>query len=480
MANLMAKGTIWMMIAHISLLISGYAIHFCLGKSFTPGDYGRFGLTLTLLTLIEICVSQGIPQTVNKFISEDVGLARAIKDTAIRIQLIFATMLFIMYFLFASTISTYLGIPGFTELIQLSAIDIPFFALFTFYAYGIFGGLRRFDAQTNLLIVYSALKVILVLLFVHLGYGIYGAIAGYVLASVLGFLISYWLCDLLPTKEKYEPKRIVSFSLPLIIFSISITAIMSLDLIFVQMLLGDEALTGYYTSATLISKLPYYLFLSLSATLLPSISGSIARDDLVQTRAYIRGSLRYILLLIVPVTLAISVTASDILALIYPPQYVLAAGSLSILIFGLTFLSLFVVLATIVTAGGKPMISMTMVVFLIPVNMLLNIGLIPTYRLVGAASATTATGILGLTIISVYVYKKFNALLDPKSLMNILLASSMMYASSQAIQLSGPWIFITYALMLFTYMISLFILKEISDEDIALFRGIMPRIRGIS
>ena len=62
----------------------------------------------------------------------------------------------------------------------------------------------------------------------------------------------------------------------------------------------------------------------------------------------------YLLLLLIPGALSVSATLKNFISLVYTARHVDAAPSLSIsiLILGLTFLSVIVILTTIVTAGG--------------------------------------------------------------------------------------------------------------------------------
>ena len=89
------------------------------------------------------------------------------------------------------------------------------------------------------------------------------------------------------------------------------TNLMNIDLLFVKAMVIDNAKTGFYTSATTLARTPYFIFIALSATLLPSISKSIANNDFKLTNKYINQSLRYLLLLLIPGTLLVSATSKN-------------------------------------------------------------------------------------------------------------------------------------------------------------------------
>lgn len=465
----MAKGTLYLMGANIIFLITGYIIHFGAGRWFGPADYGRFGVILVMLSIVEILVSSGIPQAVSKFIAENEKYAYHIKNAALTIQIIFSLALFSFYLLFAPTIAEILNDVELTRYIQLSAFDIPIFAVFLIYSNGVLGGLREFGIQSKVLMIYSGVKVASILLFLLIGYGLFGAIVGYILASAIGLIIAQFYCKLNKYRVYFPSKRIIRFAVPIIIFSVALMILMSLDLIFVQAIIGDNEETGFYTTATVIARLPYFIFLALSVTLLPSVSKSMGKGDMKQTRQYIRNSLRYMLMLVVPATFLISATSTNLISLVYSHVYEPGGPSLGILIFGLTFLSVFVILTTIITAGNEPNISMTFALLLIPIYFILNLRLIPLYNLEGAALATTITGFIGFVIAAIYVRKRFGALMEPGSFANILGASLIIYLIISNVPSDGPMLVLVYPAVILIYFAILAAIKEITRDDIDLF-----------
>ncbi|MFH1722902.1 MAG: flippase [Candidatus Altiarchaeota archaeon] len=473
--HLMAQGTLHLIFAHLLFFGSGYLIHFGLGRLFGPSDYGRFGIILALLSLIEIFVNTGLPQTISKFIAEKGDSVGVIINAGLKLQIVFSFILFSIYFLSAPLIAQLLGDQNLVNYIRLSAVDIPLFAVFVFFTKGVLSGLRNFRQQTRLLAIYSSIKVVAVFILVLLGYGLYGAITGYILASGLGLLFSKPQYKTGLIQKRYGYYKIIKFSVPIIVLSIALTALMSLDLFFVQAIMGDITQTGYYTAASIIAKLPYYIFLALAVTLLPSISYSISRKDTGQTRNYIKHSMRYMLMLTMPLAFLISGTSDNLLTLVYSAEYISGGSSLSILIFGLTILSFFLILSTVITASGKPLVAMMFSLMLIPINVFLNMVLIPVYDLEGAAGATTITAFIGLIIVSIYVYSKYHVLVAPRSFINIMVASVFIYGGTLFFSFSGPLLVIWYLLMFFAYGLILIGLREITDEDIILIKRSLLR-----
>jgi stage V sporulation protein B len=70
MEKKMAKGTVWLMIAMIIFMGSGYIIHIGLARVVSPDEYGIYGVILSLLAITEIFLQNGVPQSVSKFVAE--------------------------------------------------------------------------------------------------------------------------------------------------------------------------------------------------------------------------------------------------------------------------------------------------------------------------------------------------------------------------------------------------------------------------
>ena len=249
---------------------------------------------------------------------------------------------------------------------------------------------------------------------------------------------------------------------------------MSVDLFVVKAMIGNDVEVGYYTSATTISKVPYYLFAGLAMTLLPSISQAVVSNDHELTKSYIRQSMRYMLMLLVPGVLLISATSVELVTLVYSSQYVEAGGALSILAFGTGLLTLFYVLAYIVMGSGKPWIILIVALIAVGICVTLNILLIPEYGLTGAAWATTITGIVCATIIATYILFRFKTLTTPLSLVRIAIASVAIYLIAYYVSIPLVCLPLLYIGLFALYTGLLIITRELTGKDLTIVRNILP------
>jgi O-antigen/teichoic acid export membrane protein len=108
----------------------------------------------------------------------------------------------------------------------------------------------------------------------------------------------------------------------------------------------------------------------------------------------------------------------------------------------------------------------------LPLDVLLNLLLVPRFGLSGAAAATTLTSLAGMIAAALVVQKKFGVLMNGRSFLKILLSSLVFFIVPRLWPVSG-WSLILYALGLFGfYLLLLILLKEISRDDLDLLRNL--------
>ena len=85
------KALIWLTASEIIFNIAGYVIHASLGRILGPEDYGRFGIIVTLTTMLIVLIGNGVPTAMSKYLAEifesHPDRVRSIKKTAIKLQL---------------------------------------------------------------------------------------------------------------------------------------------------------------------------------------------------------------------------------------------------------------------------------------------------------------------------------------------------------------------------------------------------------
>ena len=484
------QGSFYFIIAQLFFLASGYILHAGLGRLLGPAIYGIFGIILYLSTISQDLLRYGLPQAASKYIAEDNSKFYIIKKKTLKLQLVYSLIIFFIYFFLSEKIANFLGDISLANYIKFSAILIPSCAIFSIYI-NYLNGLRWYKKQAIVQFIYSILKILfifsLLLLLLSTGFEIYGILLGYTLTFIGSSIVAWffirkgkgiWEVKLKEEERKEEniTKRLITFSIPIIIFYLTLTFILSIDLFFVKSILHENELAGFYTAASTIAKVPFFVLGSLTFALFPAISESTSNKDLKRTRKYIKESLRYLSILLVPTIFLTSSNSKEILNIFYSEKYLPAGGALSILSIGLGFFTFFLILTSIINASGKPKVSMFFNFILIPISLSLNFLLIPYLQLKGAAIATTFTAFLAFLFSLIYVAKNFKISLLKIfiSLGKVFLISIFIFFISEEISFV-PLILVPVKLIVlfFLSLFLLFLAREIKrEEDFERFRSI--------
>ncbi len=480
-----AKSVFWLTVSEIIFNISGYIIHSGVGRILGPADYGRYGLVITLTTMIIVLIGNGIPTAMSKFLSEifetDPKMIGVIKRKAFLLQATLIGTVTLIFFLSAPLIAMALGDPTLTHLFKISTLIIPAFALASFYFY-YFTGIHKFNLQAILKTVRSIAKVFFILSLAWI-FKLPGSIIGYILAPLFVFLIAwiidgFWISKKFKTKTNSEASagfsagKLLNYAWPFTLFLLFYEIMISIDLYMVKAILQNDFLTGIYNGALTVGRIPYYLFYALTIVLLPSISKSTSQKNGAETRSTILQSLRLMLFLLPLGAILMIAFAQPIIHIFYGDKYLSAAQPMQILVVGVSFLTVFYVLSFIFSGSGKVKLPMWIAFGGMLINIFLNAVLIPKYQLLGSATATSITSFLVMLIALRYIKKYFKVSLRVKSILKVFFVFCLVFILAELFPRDN-YLFIVWSLILSAiYFISLYWLKEITGQDLSLIRKI--------
>jgi stage V sporulation protein B len=474
--NEMIKGTSYLIISKIVFMISGYGVNIVAARKLGPESYGIIGVIIALMTVMNLFFYSGFPKAAAKYLSENKQYTKSIIKKTSFFQLIFLCITGIILIVIAPFLANLLRDPSLTPYIYLTILVVPFYAIFSLYADGFLNGYRFFKKQAYAGIVFSITKFIAVIIFLFIGLHINGVILGYLTAAFFGFLISFFYFKKIKIKGKsiFSTKKLITFSIPTILFSIFILLIFNIDVLLVKAILQENIDTGYYTSASMIARMPYYMFSGLALSILPSISHSISQNNAMQTKNQITESLRYMLLILAPIIVLISATAQPLVTLLFSATYRSAAEPLQIVVFGLGFLSFFNILSHIAMGSAKPKIPVLTAGIILIAAIALNIYFIPIYTITGAALATTLAAVIGMILMAIVIYLQNNVLIRPLTLARTAIAAFIIFYIAHHVQITGLALLLQYIVLIGLYIFILWITKEIDKKDIHRVLSILP------
>lgn len=476
-----SQALVWLTFSEIIFNLAGYIIHSFVGRILGPSDYGRFSLIVTLTTMVIVLIGNGIPTAMSKYLSEIFESAPdriiGIKRKAIMLQVVLILSVTLLFFFGSPLIAQALSDQSLTPLFQISSFIIPSFAAASFYFY-YFTGLHFFKLQALLKITRSLGRVVFIVSLVYF-FGVKGAISGYIAAPLLVFVVAF-LADIFITRRyfpavkkpitdtvQFSGKTILKYAWPLTLFLLFYQFILTLDLYLVKGLLQNDYLTGIYNAAITVGRIPYYLFYALTIILLPAISQTTTKQDTTETENLVNKSLRLMTLLLFPIITLLIVYAPQTLNLFYGVSYQEAAIPMSILVPGVGFLTVFYVLSFALNGAGLVKIPMKLAFFGLLAVIVLNLILIPPFKLVGAAFSATIAAFLLMISILIYTELHFNVRLRFKTIL-LSFTSTFLIAYLARFLPNGNFNFIVSGTALFfIYFILLKVFGELKLADIA-------------
>jgi stage V sporulation protein B len=465
------KGALFLSISSFLFILSGYLTNIMLGRYLGPKDYGSYGIIISLISIINITQTAGLPQALSKFIAEDSNKSEAILKKTLTLQILSNLTIAVLFFLLAYPIASILNDNKLTIYLQISSLIFPFYGIYALYT-GYYNGLQNFTKQSLINNIYYFSKTILVLVLGYY-YHLIGAIVGFVIAPIFTFFARLHIPK--KTEYKFNYKKLILFSLPLIGFAIFSSIEQSIDLLLVKMLLLNNNDPGYYTASQNIARIPYVGLSAFSIILLPSISRSVSNKNMhTRTKIIIEESFRYIMMLILPVTLLISAKSAEIIEILFSREYLPASESLSILIFGYAALGVYTALANILIGAGRPLVSLATSILCVILTTSLCFMLIPSLGLNGAAISTSIGSSFALITAGVLIYKGFTVLISTKSAINIIFSSIVIFAIAKLVAVPLIILPVFLTLLLILYLIILIFFKEIKEDDWSRVKRILP------
>ena len=478
-AAIAGRGTIYITAAKIWFMASGYAIHFALPRLISKDQFGIYQVVIGVVSIINAVIISGTYQTVSKRISEDEDNAGSVKAAALKLQVLIGGGASLLFCLAAPVVSAYLNdsrLVSYLRLASLITLCYSFYAVFT----GYFNGRRKFLGQALLDMSYSTFKLTFIILFVWLGFGIAGAIGGFALAAASVLALSAIVSGKGGRVKEVRMSDLLGFQTYLLLFTLAINLLQKTDLIMIKALSSADALTasenvGAYGAAINVANITYQVIISAAFVIFPLVSRSTFVKDRERTRTYIANTFRYTMIVMALTATLFSANASGLLSLVYPQNYQDGSAALGVVAYGMLLFGLLFVATTMISASGRPGMSLAIGLGALAVSAALNWLLIPVYGLVGAAIATTAAMLVGSVFACVYLWRKFGALMPVWSAVRIAVCAAAIYGASLLFSTSSkvPIVAKLVALSV-SYLIALIASREVGRDD---FRMITRVVR---
>lgn|GEM_PF-1931634 len=463
-----ARNALLMVTSTVIVAVLNYVLNIILGWTLPIEDYGRVGVSQTLIFICVWFLAAGFPWVVARAIAQvrDAGPLDGEEGAA-------AWRTYKTAWL-ANTVLTFLVVGillaaymlGWLPLNEAYAPLIAMVAL-TVIALGSgavpnagLQGLFRFARISVVRITEALTNIMVSVTLVLLGFGAPGALAGFAISAGLVAGLNTWF---MRDKRFWLAKGwgglgSVGDALPITLAVFGGVLLTNIDLLAIKFLTGQpnsDALSGTYQVAAVLARGPFYVGTALVSTFYPRIAQDKSESGSIAVGSG-RELLHWLAVIVLPMNVIMIAGAPALVRFFFPEHYAPAAGSLAVLGLGSAFLIFAGAFSSILQAMHRtkgPAIIMSLAVAVQVTGLL---WLVPAMGIRGAALASTLASGLACALLLTYVKRAQPGLEPPRLKWQVLallllggltLPLTLQFAEAGRVVVAG-WVAIALALYL--------------------------------
>lgn len=455
--------TSWLSISQVVKSVCAFLWTILIARYLGVSQYGIVSFAISFSGLLMIFVDFGMTTYMTREIAKRKELVYKFMNNMLSFKIILSVLIFFI----SGLILALLKYPPLTIAVTLIfTIEMIAISMTSFFN-GIFQAFEQLKYQAIGTILNSGFLLVGVLLTMFLDWGIISIAVSYViayLAFVLYMFIKYVQWFSYPKLEldlSFIRRSLIS-SLPFGLTDLFYTIYFSIDVVMLSYLAGNYS-TGLYNSAYNIIAVFTTFFPVYQHVIFPVMSKFFKESkDLIKVSYEL--SVKYLLLVILPLSVGIFLYARPVVDLVYSNQYSLASTPMQILIWTVSFLFVNGAAATLLNAVDREKTVTKIYIAASIFNVALNLLLIPVYSYDGAAIATVLSEVL-ITVLTLYHVFKTDFKPDIgllKTVIKLIIASVLLGAILYWINVS-LWLAIPIGLVV--YIALLFVTRVIDDND---------------
>jgi O-antigen/teichoic acid export membrane protein len=468
-----ARNTLVLFLSQIIsyVLIFFYTIY--IARYLGANGYGILSFALAFSGIFSILADLGLSTLIVREVARNKFLAKKYIGNIILIKIILAILTFIFVIIFINL----LGYPQETievvYFISLSFIFTSFFGIF----YSIFQAFEKIEYQSVGQIFGSIIMFVGVLSVIYFGFSVLEFSLIYLICSIIILIYSIiiYINKFYAIKLEYDReflKTTLKNALPFGLTGISVMLYINIDSVILSILQNSEVV-GFYNAAYRLVLFLVIIPNTINIAIFPSMSKFHITSP-ASLRNINEKYFKFMILTGIPTGVGITLLASKIIILIFGKGYTQSIIALQILIWTIVFTFGCASSVRLLEATNKQLIITKITSISVVINILLNLFLIPKFSYIGASIATVLTEIFILIGIF-YVCKNFGFGIRIKQilhdLLRIIFATFIM--AVVILYLINCNLFILIFLSSLTYLVTLFVIKGINDEDLSIIKEIL-------
>ncbi len=436
-------------------------------------DFGIMNFAISFTTIMSIFTDLGISTYVTRDLSRSPELSQKYIGNAIPLKIFLSTLTFIVtlaiLFIMDYDILT-------KEVVLVFALQTIFLNMGWLFN-GVFQAFGKMKYQAIGIIINSSLILLGSILLTYFNLGLMAVALTYMAGSLITLIYLYINLRDKITIPKFQInfnfwKKSVKEAVPFGITSIFTTIYYMIDTVMISFIVGSFAV-GIYSSAYKIITVFTTIYMVYNYVVFPLMS-KFYKDSEDLLKISYEKSVKYLVLIMLPFAIGITIYSQDIIVLICGKNYILAESVLKILIWNVLFVMVNGASTNLLNSSGNELAVTKINGLACLINVALNIFLIYYLSYIGASIATVITGIVVFTLMMYIILK--NSYRPNKNLIYEILKiciSGLILAVVLLILNFSMWLALPIAIIV--YLAGIYLTKSLDSTDKFIIREIIGK-----
>ena len=393
----------------------------------TPGEYGDYGFIKSLLSPLTLLVAAGIPDGLRKYLSEREGdqWHNSIFGFYMRVSIGLASLVTfgIVLFVIFGGVTYFFGEQFVSYFILLAFLIVAVQQFEIFRSILMANGDEHISETLRIIrpLVFAATATILLMN----GYGVVGVLIGLLTGTlfVLGIAlvrarryVRLWSLFQLDSIQDASRRTLLSYNTLIFLHGLLGTTLLNFDILLLNPLAGSTQ-AGFYKAALTVVQMLWLVPFAVQTLLVYSTSEHWAKENYTAIERISGQTTRYTLLLTLLLALGLAALAKVFMQLYFGDPYSASVLPLLVLLPGTVAYAVARPISGIELGRRSPVPPVVGTATAAITNIGLNIILIPSFGMVGAAVATSVSyGLMAVLHVATSRYMGFDPLSDLRPL----------------------------------------------------------------
>ena len=467
------KNMSWLLISQIIASVCGFIWTILMARYLGVDNYGIFGFATSLTGILAITIDFGISNHIVRHIATDYDSAPKYLGNALPLKSIFSVGTIILTLIILILMKA-------DELVITVTLLFTIEMILKSYIGTLNGSFQAFEEGKYQGIGNTILHVLLlifILLTIFTDLGLIGIAISYIIANLIALIYEYYVLKKHIIKPKFELdadfcKKITLLAIPFAVTSLLYNVYYSIDIVMLTNMVGNYPTGIYNATYKLISVLTIF-YSVYTAVIFPVMSKFFKNDEKMLLISF-EKSIKYLMLIIIPLAVATVVYSTDIIHFIYGHEYDASSSVLSILIWTVCLLFISGAANTLLNASHKEVTVTKIYAMAAIFNIVLNLFMIPYLSYNGAAITTVLSDVL-IVILQAYIIYRLGHRPNKKLYYDILkiIAGSAVLGIALYLLNLNMWVALPVGIII--YFAVMYLIRFFDDDDKYVIREILGR-----